>query len=157
MTIYIASDHAGFGLKGKLVSFVRKLGHEVIDLGPVILDPNDDYPLYMKKIAKEVSADKGSLGIAVAGSGEGEAMVLNRTQGIRAAVYYGETGKKQTDAKGALLSLLASTRAHNDANVLSIGARFMADDEVERAIQEWIETPFSGDERHVRRIAQIDA
>lgn len=156
MRIYFASDHAGFELKGHLIEFVRALGYEVEDLGPHSLEPEDDYPDFVLPLAKKVAAENGSFGVILGASGQGEAMAANRVKGVRAAVYYGPAALEQTDVEGNVMDVLTATRAHNNANVLSIGARFVSGEDVEKALREWLSTPFSGDERHSRRIAKLD-
>ncbi len=145
MKIFIASDHAGFEIKEHLVAFLKTLGHEVEDLGAHELEPLDDYPDYIKPVALAVAGDSSAKGIILGGTGQGEAICANRVPGIRAAVYYG--GPFDV----ALLS-----REHNDANILSLGARFIDADEAEGVVKAWLETKFSGDERHVRRIKKLD-
>lgn len=144
MKIFIGSDHAGFDLKEKLKPFLVELGHDVEDKGAFSYDANDDYPDFVKPVAEAVSKDLEARGIVIGKSGQGEAMVCNRIKGIRAAVWYG--GNREP---------LRLTRSHNDANVLSIGAEFIGEESLE-AVAMWLETPFSGDERHVRRINKID-
>jgi len=157
MKVYFASDHAGFALKSMLVAFVQGLGHEIEDCGPAAFEDGDDFPDYVIPAALKVSGERKSIGVVVGASGQGEAMAANRVKGVRAAVYYGEAAQAQTDAEGHTLNLIQSTRMHNDANMLSLGARFLSEEEAKRAVQLFIETPFSGDERHARRIAKIDA
>ncbi len=96
-----------------------------------------------------------SRGVVIGASGQGEAIVANRFKGVRCALYYGSAGS-QTDAGGKTLDMIASTREHNDANCLSLGARFLDVEEGRRVLERWLETPFSGQERHARRIKQID-
>jgi ribose 5-phosphate isomerase B len=144
MKLFIASDHAGFELKGVLVEHLRAGGHDVEDLGPATLQPEDDYPNTIAPLAQKVSENKGAMGIAIGGSGQGEAIVCNRVSGVRAVVYYGCT----TD-------ILRLSREHNDANVLSLGARFLSTHEAKEAVSLWLSTPFSNDERHIRRIAEL--
>lgn len=156
LKIYIASDHAGFELKESLNIFLRERGIEVEDIGPTALDPNDDYPDYILPMAAKVAQHKGSYGIAIGASGQGEAMVANRVVGARAAVYYGPAHQSQTDAAGHSLDMLASTRVHNDANILALGARFISAEEAKAVVIQWLQTAFSGDERHVRRIAKFN-
>lgn len=147
MNIYIASDHAGFELKNALAEFIKSLGITVVDKGPFSLDENDDYPDYVRLVSEEILKDPdNSRGIILGGSGEGEAMVVNRFKGIRAAVYYGGSE-----------DIVRLSREHNNANILSLGARFLGSDEAERAVKVWLETPFSEDERHKRRIDKIDS
>ena len=146
MKIYFASDHAGFEMKNVLLPFVKDLGHEVFDLGPTELNPEDDYPLFIEKAALEVYKDPvGSKAIVIGGSGQGEAMVANRFPNVRAIVYYGGN----TD-------IITLSRQHNDANVLSFGARFVSLEEAREAVSSWLQTEFSGDNRHVRRLKEID-
>lgn len=157
MKVFFASDHAGFELKEALMPFVQGLGYEVEDCGAFAFDPQDDYPDTIKKAAEAVSKDpENTRGIIVGGSGQGEAIVANRYPHVRAAVYYGPGGR-QVDADGKELTMTASTRKHNDANVLSLAARFLPQDEAEAAVEEWLATEFDGEERHMRRIKKIDA
>lgn len=157
MKIVFATDHAGFALKEALVPFVRdELGFEVTDIGALAFDPDDDYPAYMAAVAAEVAADpEGTRAIILGGSGQGEAVVANRFRGVRAVVYYGPS-VAQVDADGTELDMIASTRRHTDANVLSLGARFLSEEQAKDAVRAWLETPFAGEERHVRRITSID-
>lgn len=145
MKIFIGSDHAGFELKQKLISFVELLGHEVVDKGAFTLDEHDDYPDFIVPVAEEVAKDSSSRGIILGGSGQGEAIAANRVKGARAVVFY-----------GGPLDIVELSREHNDANILSLGARFVSEGEAETAVQLWLETEFSGDERHARRIKKVD-
>ena len=148
MKIYLGSDHAGFALKEKVKQFLEKGGYEVADLGAFSLNEQDDYPDFIVPVAKAVAHDliegKESRGIVFGGSGQGEAMAANRTDGVRAAVYYG--GPKE---------IVKLSRQHNNANILSLGARFVSDAEALEAVKLWLETPFSGDDRHIRRIMKF--
>lgn len=146
MKIFIGSDHAGFELKEKLIPFLKELGHEVEDKGAYTYDPQDDYPDFIRPVAEAVSRDLEARGIVLGGSGQGEAVCANRTRGVRTALWYG--GSHET---------LKLSREHNDANVLSLGARLIGEEEALDAVKLWLETPFSGDERHKRRIEKIDA
>lgn len=146
MKIYIGTDHAGFELKEKLVVFLRELGHIVEDLGATHYDERDDYPDFIRPVALAVSADPGSRGIIFGGSGQGEAICANRVRGVRAAVYY-----------GGAVDIAVLSREHNDANVLSLGARFVEDEEAKEVVRVWLETPFGGEERHQKRITKIDS
>lgn len=157
-TIYFAADHSGFELKRELMAFVsHELGLTVFDCGAQKLDETDDYPDYVHEAAKAV-AEKPTYrkAVVLGASGQGEAMVANRYQGVRAAVYYGEPAHKQTDASGLELDMIHSTRVHNDANVLSLAARFIDPEEAKRAVKAWLTTEFTGEERHQRRITKID-
>lgn len=160
MQIYLASDHAGFRLKAALIEQLTLLGNEVEDLGAHALDPEDDYPDFITPLAKRVAGEPGSLGIVLGGSGQGEAMAANRIPGIRAAVFYGKMRAASTlDAEGGYsedgFDCVRLPRRHNDANVLSIGARFVSPAEADEAVRVFLSTPFSGDERHVRRIGKF--
>ena len=148
MKIYFASDHAGFELKNSLMKMTDvDLGLEVEDCGAFDYDEADDYPDFVGVAAEAVSMDpEESLAVVVGGSGQGEAIVANRFANVRAAVYYGGP----TD-------IITLSREHNDANVLSLGARFLTEDEAKEALRLWLDTPFSGDERHDRRLAKIEA
>ncbi len=146
MKIYIGADHAGFELKEKLASYLKVLGYEVEDKGAFELDPLDDYPDFVKPVALAVSQDQESRGIIVGKSGQGEAMCANRFKGIRAALWYGGSHDP-----------LKLSREHNDANILSLGASLIADhDELLNDVKLWLETTYSGEERHTRRIAKLD-
>lgn len=147
--IHIGSDHAGFELKNQIVRFLEQKHYEVIDHGAHELDPDDDYPDFILPVALSVAEDTNSKGIILGGSGQGEAMVANRIKGIRATVFYGEP--EYSDE-----SIVNLSRQHNDANILSLGARFLTEEEALEAIDMWLETAFSGEERHVRRITKID-
>ncbi len=155
MRVYIASDHAGFALKQALAAYVQGLGHEVEDCGAYELDPDDDYPDFILPCARHVARDPGSFGIILGGSGQGEAMAANRVKGVRAAVYYGPASHPQTDAAGATLGIIESERAHNDANVLSLGARFISEAEAKEAVRSFLAARFAGDERHARRLRKF--
>jgi ribose 5-phosphate isomerase B len=159
-TILIASDHAGFELKKKLVAYVKEMPFDLEDMGAHTLTPDDDYPVIMTPLAMKVATDPEHLiGIVIGGSGNGEAMLCNRFPGVRAAVYYGGGYLQEDDERDnkSSLDIVRLAREHNDANVLSLGARFVSDEEAMAAVRLFLETPFSGEERHVRRIAQIDA
>lgn len=145
MKIFIGADHAGFELKEKLKTFLTNLGHEIVDKGAYELNPTDDYPDFIKPVAQSVSLDANSRGIVIGKSGQGEAMCANRFKNVRAAVWYGGN-----------LEPLRLSRAHNDANILSLGAGLIGGEQTLENIQMWLETPFSGEERHVRRIGKLD-
>jgi ribose 5-phosphate isomerase B len=145
--IAISSDHAGFELKQALVAALRGDGHDVQDLGPTTIDPDDDYPELVAPVARLVAGDPARVrGIVIGGSGQGEAIVANRFPGVRAALYY-----------GGPLEIIHLSREHNDANVLSLGARFLTVTEAETAVRAWLEMdgPCSGD-RHERRVQLIE-
>lgn len=144
MKIYIGSDHAGYGLKEVLIKYLRSLNYEVTDKGAFSLDSNDDYPDFIVPVAEEVSKDTESLGIVLGGSGQGEQISANKIDGIRAIEYYGGN-----------LEIVKLGRDHNNANVLSLGARFINENEAKEAVKLFIETAFSQEERHVRRLDEI--
>ena len=148
MKIYFASDHAGFSLKNELVAYLRdEKGLDVVDCGADVYDEKDDFTDFIPKAVKFVSEDpENAKAIILGGSGEGEAMVANRFKGVRATVYYGGENK-----------ILELSREHNDANILSLGARFLAVDEAKEAVDIWLTHSFSGEERHSRRNKAIDA
>ncbi len=153
MKIFVGSDHAGFGLKESLVPFLRELGHEVIDKGAFEYNEDDDYPDFVIPVAKEVSMHPNEVkGIVFGGSGQGEAMVANKFPNVRAVVYYGKSDCVVDENE----SIINRSRGHNDANVLSLGARYIGEAEMKLAVGEWLETPFSGDERHKRRLLKMD-
>lgn len=155
MTIYLAADHAGFELKETIRQYLKEHGHQVEDCGAFEKDTDDDYPDFILPCARHVARDPGSFGVIIGASGQGEAMAANRIAGVRAAVYYGSASISQIDAEGAALGLIESVRMHNNANVLSLGARFMSEDEAVSAVALFLSTRFSGDERHLRRIGKF--
>ena len=144
MRVHVGSDHAGFELKTHLVAWLESQQYDVVDHGPVQFDPVDDYPPYVLRAAHAVVNDRGSLGIVLGGSGNGEQIAANKVRGVRAALAW-------TDDTATL------AREHNDANVISVGARMHTADEATRLVELFLTTAFSGDERHARRIAMIDA
>jgi ribose 5-phosphate isomerase B len=144
MKIHLATDHAGFEHKEALKAHLFEHSYEIIDHGNTKLDENDDYPDFVTPFAQAVAHDVESRGIVFGGSGEGEAMCSNRIVGARAVVYYG--GSKD---------ILTFSRQHNNANILSIGARFMTTDEVIDAVDFWLGVEFSHEERHIRRLEKF--
>lgn len=161
MKVYFAADHAAYDVKNQLLAFVRdELKFDVEDCGAFVNDPNDDYPAIIADAARKLSADvaegKDSRAIVAGASGQGEAIVANRFKGVRCALYYGAPASTQTDMSGKQLNMLASTREHNNANALSLGARFLSADEAKSAVREWLVRDFSAEERHARRIRAID-
>lgn len=145
MEVYIASDHAGFKLKEELKKYLAELGYSVNDFGAFSYDENDDYPDFILPLAKEIAKDpENAAGIVLGGSGQGEAMAANRIKGCRAIVYYGGSDK-----------IIILSRQHNNANILSLGARFLTEDEAKAAVKLWLETPFSGEERHIKRLKKF--
>jgi ribose 5-phosphate isomerase B len=153
MKIYIGTDHAGYVLKEKIVSSLKGEGHEVIDEGAFEYNEGDDYPDFVIPVARAVSKDpNGSKGIILGSTGEGEAIAANKFPHVRAIVDYGKS-KPVVDDEA---DIIVRSRQHNNANVLSLGARYFTEETVMDAVNTWLNTPFSGDERHIRRLAKID-
>lgn len=145
-TIYLGADHAGFALKEKIKEWLKDWGYIFEDKGAFSLDEQDDYPDFIAPVAQAVAENPVERrGIVLGGSGQGEAMVCNRFSGVRAAVYYGGN-----------LEIVRLSRQHNDANVLALGARFVTEKEAKEAVRIWLETLFTEEERHKRRIRKID-
>jgi ribose 5-phosphate isomerase B len=142
MRVHIGSDHAGFELKNRLVEALTADRHDVVDHGPHEYDAEDDYPVFCIPAAEAAVAEEGSLCVVIGGSGNGEQIAANKVTGARAALAY-----DQNTAKLA--------RQHNDANVISIGARMHSADEALELVRTFLSTPFSGDPRHARRIALL--
>ena len=142
MRIFIGSDHAGYELKARLLARLGELGHEPVDCGPETYVATDDYPPYVLRAAQSAVDEPGSLGIVIGGSGNGEVIAANKVPGARAALVWSE----QT-------ATLA--RQHNDANVLSMGARMHPVEDALRFAELFVSTPFSEDPRHARRIGML--
>ena len=143
--IFLATDHAGFELKEHIKLHLQKLGFDVQDEGALHFDPEDDYPEFIIKAAKKIGTIKNSKAIIFGGSGQGEAIVANKVKGIRAAVFYGSN-----------LEIVKLSRMHNDSNILSIGARFVSKEKAIEAVNLWLNTEFSSESRHKRRLKQIE-
>jgi ribose 5-phosphate isomerase B len=142
MRVHIGSDHAGLELKNSLVEHLKSSGHDVVDHGPHVYDALDDYPVFCIPAAQGVASEEGSFGIVLGGSGNGEQMAANKVKGIRAALVWSvETAKL--------------AREHNDANVIAIGGRMHPIEVCKELIDVFLATPFSNDERHIRRIGQV--
>lgn len=142
MQIHIGSDHAGFAYKTLIIDHLKKSGHEVVDHGPFRYEALDDYPTFCLRAAEGVAKNSGSLGIVLGGSGNGEQMAANKVKGIRAALVWSvETAKL--------------AREHNDANIIAIGGRMHPVEVCKELIDVFLATPFSNDERHIRRIGQV--
>ena len=142
MRVHIGSDHAGLELKNSLVEHLKSSGHDVIDHGPHEYDALDDYPVFCIPAAQAVASEKGSFGIVLGGSGNGEQMAANKVKGIRAALVWSiETAKL--------------AREHNDANVIAIGGRMHSIEVCKELIDVFLATSFSNDQRHIRRIGQV--
>jgi ribose 5-phosphate isomerase B len=142
--VYLGSDHAGFVLKSRLIEWLRQAGHDPVDCGPDAERDDDDYPPYVMRAANSAVGDPGSMGIIIGGSGNGEAIAANKVAGVRAAIAW-------SDETAQL------ARLHNNANVLSLGARMYPVEDALGFAQVFVETPFSGESRHARRLAMITA
>jgi len=157
MKIFLGTDHAGFELKEKLKIYLIKLGYKIQDMGNFVYDEKDDYPDFIRQVADAVAQDpENNRGIVLGGSGQGEAMVANRIKGVRAAVVYGLAKDPPSQGEGGSFAIIRLSREHNDANVLSLGARFLSETEVQKIVKLWLETKFTEEERHKRRILKID-
>ena len=142
MRVHLGSDHAGFELKGRLVERLSELGHEPVDHGPVEYDAVDDYPPFVLRAAMAVASEPGSVGVVLGGSGNGEQIAANKVHGIRAALAWNE-------------DTAALARQHNDANVISLGARQHSAEEATRLLRTFLDARFSRDPRHQRRIDML--
>ncbi len=161
MNIALAADHAGYEQASELKSWLERAGHTIQLFSSPSLQTDDDYPDFMRPAAQAVANRQAERAILLGGSGLGEAIAANRLNGVRAAVFYGPSvAKKIVDAAGRTshdpYEIVRLSRAHNDANALSIGARFVSLEDMKQVIKLWLETPFSGEERHQRRINKLD-
>jgi ribose 5-phosphate isomerase B len=146
MKIILATDHAGFELKNKVLEFLEKSGYEVEDMGAKVFNKEDNYPEMIIPAAMEVASDPENVKAIIFGkSGNGEAMAANRFPGVYAAVYHGKN-----------LEIVRLSREHNNANILSLAAGFIDEEEAKEAVKLWLTTPFSNDERHIRRNEMLD-
>jgi ribose 5-phosphate isomerase B len=146
MKIFIGSDHAGFELKEKVKNSLIEQGYQIEDKGAFELNDNDDYPDFIVPVARAISENENSFGIILGGSGQGEQIVANKIDGVRAIEYYGDN-----------LDIVKLGREHNNANILSLGARFVNEKEAIGAIKIFLNTSFSGEKRHERRIEEISS
>jgi ribose 5-phosphate isomerase B len=161
MNIALACDHAGFEQLKDLQFFLESQGHTCQNFGPKTLNINDDYPDYIFLAAQAVASGACERGIVMGSSGQGEAIAANRLKGVRCGVYYGPAVVGRIiDANGRVSSspyeIVRLTRQHNDANMLSIAARFVSMSDIQNVVKLWLDTPFSGEARHVRRIDKLD-
>lgn len=157
MKIYIGTDHVGYEFKNKIVKYLTESGYEVVDKGAFIFDKNDDYPDFITPVAEAVSCDTASVGIILGGSGQGEAMCANKVKGVRAMVFYGTkkaiasidiTGK-ESDSVFEMVSL---SREHDFSNIISLGMRFISENDAIIAIDLFLDSNYSNEDRHIRRI-----
>ncbi len=161
MKVYLATDHTGFKLKNEIKDVLENEGYEVEDCGAYEYNKDDDYPDFISKAAEVVSKDpENCRGIIFGGSGQAEMMIANKFKGVRCALFYAAippvraadiTGRMSDDS----FEVIRLTREHNNANMLSVGVRFMTDEDAIKGVKLWLNTSFPGDERHVRRIEKI--
>jgi ribose 5-phosphate isomerase B len=144
MRIHLGCDHAGFDLKEHLRGHLTAAGHDVVDHGALVYDPDDDYPAFCFAAARAVVAEPGSLGIVIGGSGNGEHIAANKVTGVRAALAWSEETARLA-------------REHNDANVMGLGARMHEPATAVRIVEAFLASSFSNEERHIRRIRQLAA
>ena len=144
MRVHLGYDHAGLDLKAHLVAWLTDHGYEPVDHGPFVYDALDDYPVFCLRAAAAVAAEPGSLGVVIGGSGNGEQMAANKVAGVRAALCSSD-------------ELARLAREHNDARVISIGARMNTVEQARSMVRTFLATPFSGDPRHQRRLDMIGA
>jgi ribose 5-phosphate isomerase B len=142
MRVFLGSDHAGFELKARLIQHLNDAGHQPVDCGALTFDPEDDYPPPCIAAGRRTVAEPGSLGIVIGGSGNGEQIAANKVRGVRAALVWSDETARLA-------------REHNDANVVSIGARNHPDTDALRFVDIFLATPFSQDARHIRRIEMV--
>lgn len=161
MKIALSTDHAGFEQLKALREFLASKGYECVDFGPKEFDEQDDYPDFIFPAAQAVANGDCEVGIIMGGSGQGEAMAANRVKGARCMVYYGSAkAVGAVDASGKESSddyeILRLSKQHNNANMLSIAARFVSQSEIEKVVTIWLDEQFSGAQRHQRRIGKLD-
>jgi ribose 5-phosphate isomerase B len=162
MKIAITTDHAGFEKLKELAGYIAELGHECVDFGPAAYDVNDDYPDFIFPAARAVANGECERGIIMGGSGQGEAIAANRFAGVRCALFYGPVlPKLAVNAEGEHsedpYAIVRLSREHNDANVLSLAARFLDMDEMKTTVKLWLETAQSEAARHARRIQKLES
>lgn len=161
MRIALSADHTGYEQLKELKSFLEGMGHECRDFGPSKLESEDDFPDLIRPAAQAVADGECEKGIIIGGSAQGEAIAANRVKGIRCAVFYGPAvPRKLVDASGRAshdpYEIIKLSRLHNDANMLSLAARFLTTEDMKHVIKLWLETDFSAEERHSRRILKLD-
>jgi ribose 5-phosphate isomerase B len=161
MKIALATDHTGYEQLKILQQYLESLGHECKNFGPEEFTPGDDYPDFIRPAAEAVGKNEFERGIIMGGSGQGEAMTANRVHGVRCALFYGPAvPTRSVDAEGHQsrdpYEIVRLSREHNDANMLSLAARFTTVEEMKQVLKIWLETEFSNEEHHKRRIEKID-
>ena len=142
MRVHLGSDHAGLDLKSHLLDWLDRHGHEAVDHGPFVYDAVDDYPPFCLRAAVAVADEAGSFGIVIGGSGNGEQRAANKVRGVRAALVWSE-------------EIATLAREHNDANVISVGGRMHTVEQVTRFVEVFLNTPYTSEERHARRIGML--
>ncbi|HEV2340061.1 MAG TPA: RpiB/LacA/LacB family sugar-phosphate isomerase [Patescibacteria group bacterium] len=160
MKIYLGADHAGFILKEKIKEFLLEKGYNVIDEGAYREDDADDYPEFISKVAMHISQNSSDRGIILGGSGQGEAMVANKFPSVRTAVFYGKAIAQaaidiEKDKSDDPFEIVKLSRLHNNANILSLGARFLHEKDAFEAVSLWLVTPFSEELQHKRRLSEM--
>lgn len=143
MKVYISSDHGGFNLKSRLIDYLKSLNHEVIDLGPEKLNPTDDYPIYTEPLAEAVSKEKDTMGIVICRNGVGVSIVANKIDGIRCGLSFSKVHAQ-------------SMRKDDNTNVLALPADYISEVDAEEIVKTWLETPFKGEDKYVRRLKEIE-
>lgn len=161
MKIALSTDHTGLDQLSQLEIFLTNLGYQCINFGPKKLTPNDDFPDYIFPAAKAVASGEVDKGVILGGSGQGEAMAANRVKGVRCSVFYGPAvPRKVVDASGRTshnpYEIINLSRVHNDANMLSLAARFVSLSDMQKVVKLWLETDFSNEPRHIRRLNKLD-
>jgi ribose 5-phosphate isomerase B len=142
MRFYLGSDHAGFALKAHLTAWLTEARHDPVDCGAETYDAEDDYPPFVLRAAERAVQDPDGVAVVIGGSGNGEAIAANKVRGARAVLVWSE----ETARLG---------REHNHANVLSLGARTVTEEQATRFLEVFLVTPYSPEERHVRRLAEV--
>lgn len=160
MNVYLGTDHTGIHIKDEVKTYLEENGYHVEDCGAYEYDRNDDYPDFIGKAAQKVSGDSDSVGFVFGGSGQGEQMTANKYKGVRCALFYAPArAVSAIDISGSTsddpFEIIKLTRQHNHSNMLSFGVRFLNKETVIKAVETFLNTPYSDDERHVRRIKKM--
>ncbi len=157
MKIFISTDHAGYVLKEELVLALTAQGHEIVDKGAYGYNEGDDFPDFVIPLAREVSQNSNpdlARGIILGATGEAEAFTANKFPHVRAVVYYGKSTSVVVDDE---VDIIVRSRTHHNTNVLILGARFFTHESILEAVTTWLSTPFEAGEKHLRRLAKVDA
>lgn len=161
MKIALATDHAGFEQLRDLQEYLESLGYECVNYGPTRLNVTDDYPDFVFQAASAVAKHECDKGVIMGRSGQGEAMAANRFKGVRCGVFYGPAVVGRIiDANGRISNspyeIVKLVREHEDSNMISIAASFVSVADIKQVTKLWLETPFTNEPRHVRRIDKLD-